>query len=107
MQGSARGEALSLLTVSTVLVPTRQAAGSGVDDDATPVIVLNDNHNTFEWVAQSLSEVLPGVTFERGLEMAFEIHHRGQRVVWSGYREHAELYHQERERRGLTLAPLP
>ena len=34
------------------------------------VIVLNDDHNTFEGVAFALSHTLPGVSYERGLEIA-------------------------------------
>jgi ATP-dependent Clp protease adaptor protein ClpS len=70
------------------------------------VIVLNDDHNTFEGVAQALAEVIPGVAFEAGLRLADRIHSTGQAIVWSGHREVAELYWSELERRGLTLAPL-
>ena len=31
------------------------------------VIVLNDNHNTFDGVAAALATVLPDVSFEQGL----------------------------------------
>jgi ATP-dependent Clp protease adaptor protein ClpS len=70
------------------------------------VIVLNDNHNTFDGVAQALADVLPGVGFERGLQLANTIHSSGQAIVWSGHREVAELYWSELQRRGLTMAPL-
>ena len=70
------------------------------------VIVLNDDHNTFEGVAAALSSVLPGVDFDGGMRMANRIHTTGQAVVWSGDREHAELYWEQLDGRGLTMAPL-
>ena len=70
------------------------------------MIVLNDNHNTFEGVAAALATVIPGVSYERGLRLANEIHNRGQSVVWSGHRELAELYWGQLKDLGLTMAPL-
>ncbi len=70
------------------------------------MIVLNDDHNTFEGVARALAEVLPSVSFEQGLRLADQVHNNGRSVVWSGHREPAELYWQELKRRGLTMAPL-
>jgi ATP-dependent Clp protease adaptor protein ClpS len=70
------------------------------------VIVLNDDHNTFEGVALSLAEVIPGVGYEEGLRLADRIHQTGRAIVWSGHYETAEHYWQELGRRGLTMAPL-
>jgi ATP-dependent Clp protease adaptor protein ClpS len=70
------------------------------------VIVLNDDHNTFEGVAFALSSVLPGVSFDRGMALANAIHASGQAIVWSGLREPAELYWTELQGMGLTMAPL-
>ena len=70
------------------------------------VIVLNDDHNTFEGVARALSAVLPGVSFDQGLKLADRIHNSGRAIVWSGHREAAELYWEELKDRGLTMAPL-
>ena len=70
------------------------------------MIVLNDDHNTFQGVAFALASVLPGVSYERGLRIADTIHNTGQAVVWSGYRERAEHYWAQLEGRGLTMAPL-
>ena len=70
------------------------------------VIVRNDDHNTFDHVAQSLARVVPGVSIERGYRLADEIHNRGQAVVWSGPREPAEHYWEQLESAGLTMAPL-
>jgi ATP-dependent Clp protease adaptor protein ClpS len=84
--------------------PTRDdRSGTG---GAWRVIVLNDNHNTFDGVAAALANVLPGVTFDQGMSLANRIHNTGQAVVWSGHREPAELYWQSLKDLGLTMAPL-
>jgi ATP-dependent Clp protease adaptor protein ClpS len=70
------------------------------------VIVLNDNHNTFEGVASALASTLPGVSFDRGLKIADRIHNSGRAIVWSGHREAAELYWDQLQSHGLTMAPL-
>ena len=75
-------------------------------DDPWRVIVLNDNHNTFDGVASALSRVLPGVSFDHGLRIADTIHATGRAIVWSGHREVAEMYWTGLRDAGLTLAPL-
>lgn len=70
------------------------------------VIVLNDNHNTFEGVAAALSRVLPGVSYDQGMALANTIHSSGRAIVWSGHRELAELYWSGLKDSGLTMAPL-
>ena len=96
---------------ATVLTPpaTRERASRGDGTGlGTPwnVIVLNDNHNTFEGVAAALSRVLPGISYDEGLRLADKIHNTGQAIVWSGHREQAELYWSELRDFGLTMAPL-
>jgi ATP-dependent Clp protease adaptor protein ClpS len=70
------------------------------------VIVLNDDHNTFDGVAFALSSVLPGVDFDAGMRLATTIDRSGQAIVWSGEREQAELYWEQLGGHGLTMAPL-
>jgi ATP-dependent Clp protease adaptor protein ClpS len=70
------------------------------------VIVLNDNHNTFEGVAAALASTLPGVSFDKGLRFADRIHNSGRAIVWSGHREAAEFYWDQLQGFGLTMAPL-
>ncbi|MDH3226974.1 MAG: ATP-dependent Clp protease adaptor ClpS [Thermoleophilia bacterium] len=82
---------------------TDDLAGYG---EAIHVTVLNDNHNTFEHVAQSLAKYLPGVDYERGMALANQIHSSGSARVWSGAKEQAELYWQQLNDAGLTMAPL-
>jgi ATP-dependent Clp protease adaptor protein ClpS len=89
----------------TVELPQVGDPGTGLGDNWR-VIVLNDNHNTFDGVAAALSTVLPDVSFEQGLAFANRIHTVGDAVVWSGHREVAEHYWTGLKRRGLTMAPL-
>jgi ATP-dependent Clp protease adaptor protein ClpS len=70
------------------------------------VIVLNDDHNTFEGVARALARTLPGVSYDGGMRMANTIHHSGRAVVWTGSLEPAELYWEQLAEAGLTMAPL-
>jgi ATP-dependent Clp protease adaptor protein ClpS len=70
------------------------------------VIVLNDDHNTFDHVATTLARVIPGVSVARGHEIAERIHGSGQAVVWAGPREPAEHYWEQLRTAGLTMAPL-
>ena len=83
----------------------RRGTGSGLGR-AWRVIVLNDDHNTFQGVAFALSNVLPGVSYDKGMELANRIHDSGQALVWSGEKETAELYWTQLHDFGLTMAPL-
>jgi ATP-dependent Clp protease adaptor protein ClpS len=93
----------------TTQAPTRKPRtrrpGEGTGG-AWRVIVLNDDHNTFQGVAFALASVLPSTSYEQGMEMANRIHNSGQAVVWSGHQEAAELYWNQLEGHGLTMAPL-
>ena len=93
----------------TTITPPKErlsrGTGSGLGEPWR-VIVLNDNHNTFEGVAFALAQTIPGVDYDRGMELANRIHNTGQAIVWSGHHELAELYHAQLEGYGLTLAPL-
>jgi ATP-dependent Clp protease adaptor protein ClpS len=95
--------------MATPETPTKErvddGAGGGLGG-AWRVVVLNDNHNTFDGVAFALASVIPGVSFDRGLSLANRIHTTGQAVVWSGHRERAELYWSQLKDLGLTMAPL-
>jgi ATP-dependent Clp protease adaptor protein ClpS len=90
---------------STVELPRVQEPGAGLGG-AWRVIVLNDNHNTFDGVAAALARIVPGVSLEDGYRIADQIHNSGQAIVWSGPREPAELYWEQLQEAGLTMAPL-
>jgi ATP-dependent Clp protease adaptor protein ClpS len=79
--------------------------GSGLGD-AARVIVLNDDHNTFEGVAVALAQVVPVIDLRAGLRFAQKIHVEGRAVVWSGGLEVAELYWEQLASMGLTMAPI-
>jgi ATP-dependent Clp protease adaptor protein ClpS len=70
------------------------------------VIVRNDDHNTFEHVARTLSRTIPGVSLQQGLAIADRIHNTGQAIVYTGHKELAEHYWEQLEAAGLTMAPL-
>jgi len=93
------------MTAPGTIERVREGTGSR-HDEVWRVIVLNDDHNTFEGVAFALAQTIPGVDYEKGMAFANRIHNTGQAVVRSGHRELAELYHAQLEGYGLTLAPL-
>jgi ATP-dependent Clp protease adaptor protein ClpS len=90
---------------ATVEKPRIAGPGSGLGGNWR-VIVRNDNHNTFDHVAQTLARVLPGVNLDQGHRIAEQIHNSGQAIVWTGPREPAEHYWEQLETAGLTMAPL-
>lgn len=70
------------------------------------IIVLNDDVNTFQHVAECLIKYIPGMTPDRAWDLTHQVHNEGQAVVWVGPLEQAELYHTQLSRAGLTMAPL-
>ena len=93
----------------TTVTPPKERASRGTRSrtgGAWRVIVLNDNHNTFEGVAFALAQTIPGIDYDKGMRLATTIHTSGQAVVWSGHKEPAELYWEELKGLGLTMAPL-
>jgi ATP-dependent Clp protease adaptor protein ClpS len=89
----------------TVELPKVREPGSGLGG-SWRVIVLNDDHNTFDHVAHTLARTIPGVTVASGYEIADTIHNTGRAIVWTGEKEIAELYWAQLEQAGLTMAPL-
>lgn len=88
-----------------VELPRVGGPGSGLGS-VWRVIVLNDAHNTFDHVAETLATVIPGVTLADGYRLADRIHNSGQAIVWSGPREDAQQYWDMLDAAGLTMAPL-
>jgi ATP-dependent Clp protease adaptor protein ClpS len=89
----------------TLELPRVGGPGSGLGD-AWKVIVRNDDHNTFDHVARTLARVIPGVSLQRGHEIANVIHNSGRALVYSGQQEPAEHYWEQLHVAGLTMAPL-
>jgi ATP-dependent Clp protease adaptor protein ClpS len=93
------------MTTETIERPRTGGPGSGLGGNWN-VIVLNDDHNTFDHVARTLASVVPGVSLDQGYRLADRIHNSGQAIVWAGPREPAELYWEQLKDAGLTMAPL-
>ncbi len=93
------------MSPSTIEKRRTGGPGSGLDSNWR-VIVLNDNHNTFDGVASALARVIPGMGIDQGYAMADRIHSSGQAIVWTGQKEPAELYWEQLQSAGLTMAPL-
>jgi ATP-dependent Clp protease adaptor protein ClpS len=93
------------MSPATVEKPKVDGPGSDLGGDWR-VIVLNDNHNTFDGVASALASIVPGVSLAQGKAIADKIHNTGQAIVWSGARELAEHYWEQLKAAGLTMAPL-
>ena len=93
------------MNAQTIERPRTGDPGTGLGG-AWRVIVLNDNHNTFDGVAAALARVVPGVTLDQGYAIADKIHTSGQAIVWTGPREPAEHYWEQLRDVGLTMAPL-
>ncbi len=89
----------------TIELPRTSGPGSG-HGGAWRVIVLNDDHNTFDHVARTLSRYIPGISLSKGYAIADTIHNTGQAIVWTGMKETAELYWEQLSGAGLTMAPL-
>ncbi len=89
----------------TVELPRVAGPGSGVGG-FWRVVVLNDDFNTFDHVAETLAQVIPGVTLAEGYRFADRIHRSGCAIVWSGTRDDAQGYWQRLDEAGLTMAPL-
>ncbi len=89
----------------TIELP-RTSGPDSASGGAWRVIVRNDDHNTFDHVARTLARTIPGVTVDTGYAMADRIHNTGRAIVWSGAKEVAELYWEQLEQAGLTMAPL-
>jgi ATP-dependent Clp protease adaptor protein ClpS len=93
------------MSPQTIERPRTDGPGSGLGG-SWRVIVRNDDHNTFDHVARTLAKFIPGVTLERGHEIASQIHNSGQATVYTGHREPAEHYWDQLKGAGLTMAPL-
>jgi ATP-dependent Clp protease adaptor protein ClpS len=70
------------------------------------IIVLNDDFNTFQHVAECLVKYIPGMGADQAWNLTNQIHYEGQAIVWVGPLEQAELYHGQLTHAGLTMAPL-
>ena len=93
------------MSVETTERPRTRDPGDDIGGEWR-VIVLNDNHNTFDGVAAALARIIPSISLDEGYAIADKIHNTGQAIVWSGAKEPAEHYWQQLNDAGLTMAPL-
>ena len=70
------------------------------------IIVLDDEFNTFEHVANCLINIIPSMSEKRSWNLAIKVDKEGSAEVWRGPLEQAELYHEQLKRKGLTMAPI-
>ena len=70
------------------------------------VIVLDDNFNTFQYVANSLLTIIPGMSENKAWDLTIAVDKIGSAEVWRGNLEQAELYHEQLLCKGLTMAPI-
>jgi ATP-dependent Clp protease adaptor protein ClpS len=94
------------MTASPTVAPGKSSQTISKTYPNYKVIVLNDDFNTFQHVAECLMKYIPGMTSDRAWELTNQVHYEGQATVWVGPQEPAELYHQQLSRAGLTMAPL-
>ena len=92
----------STISTTTVLNPKT----TKIKYPEARIIVLDDNFNTFEHVANCLVIIIPGMSEKRSWELAIEVDKEGSAEVWRGPLEQAELYHQQLVSKGLTMAPI-
>lgn len=91
---------------TTIVAPTKSSQTIRKSYPNFKVIVLNDDFNTFNHVAECLMNYIPNMNEELAWELTNQVHYDGQSIVWTGPQEQAELYHQQLKREGLTMAPL-
>ena len=91
------------MATETLERPRTGGPGSGVGGNWL-VIVMNDDHNTFDHVAESLAYTIPGVTLANGYALADRIHRTGLAIVWTGERDLAQQYWEQLADAGLTIA---
>lgn len=91
---------------ATIVAPTKSSQVIRKPYPNFKVIVLNDDHNTFDHVSDCLMKYIPNMNSDLAWELTNQVHFNGQALVWVGPQEQAELYHQQLKREGLTMAPL-
>jgi ATP-dependent Clp protease adaptor protein ClpS len=101
-----RSKVVKKMTTSPTVAPEKSSQVVRQLYPDYKVIVLNDDFNTFEHVAQCLMKYIPGMTSDLAWSLTNQVHYEGQAIVWVGPLEQAELYHQQLKREGLTMAPL-
>ena len=95
---------MELSTTSPTTVLERKIAKQKYPE--ARVIVLDDNFNTFQHVANCLLEIIPGMSEKRSWDLANKVDKSGAAEVWRGNFEQAEFYLEQLVSKGLTMAPI-
>jgi ATP-dependent Clp protease adaptor protein ClpS len=66
------------------------------------VVLINDDHNSFDHVIKCLKRHIPGMSEERAQKLTVKVHNEGSAVVWRGPKEPAEMYSELLKAEGLT-----
>ena len=102
----------SMKILAEVAAPQKESAQQATQQTVrkhypnAKVIVLDDDFNTFQHVAQTLMTYIPQMTSDRAWDLTVQVDSEGLAIVWVGPFEQAELYHMQLKRAGLTMAPL-
>lgn len=94
------------MAAATTAAPARSSQVTRQVCPNYKVIVLNDDFNTFQHVAECLMKYIPNMTSDRAWALTYQVDAEGQATVWVGPLEQAELYHMQLGMEGLTMAPL-
>ena len=87
---------------STVLNPKK----AKVKYPEVRVIVLDDNFNTFQHVANCLLSIIPSMSERRAWDLTIQVDKSGSAEVWRGNLEQGEFFHEQLVCKGLTMAPI-
>ena len=70
------------------------------------IIVLDDNFNTFQHVANCLLTIIPSMSEKKTWDLTIKVDMTGSAEEWRGNHEQAELHHEQLFSKGLTMAPI-
>jgi len=77
-------------------------SGTGDSNQDYRVVLINDDHNSFEHVTECLQRIIPGMSQPVALRLTVAAHDNGSAVVWTGPKEIAEMYYEALKKEGLT-----
>jgi ATP-dependent Clp protease adaptor protein ClpS len=67
------------------------------------VVLINDDHNTFDHVEKCLMKHVPGMSEDKARKITIKVHNEGSCIVWTGPKEQAEAYYEVLRSEGLTM----
>jgi ATP-dependent Clp protease adaptor protein ClpS len=71
------------------------------------VVLINDDHNTFDHVEHCLMKYIPKMSLDRARNLTLQVHNEGSAIVWTGNKEEAEMYYHALRGEGLTASLEP